>query len=256
MNQQIGCKENPSESRQEENELVRQYQNGRMEALHTLIERNRGYIVKVAMEYCQTGMSMEDLVNEGKLGLIEAARRYDPEKGNRFITYAIWWIRKTIISEVCNSSRVVRIPGYRWRMEKRKNAGSTSALYPREVSLDEKRGKNEDRSSNDMLEDWRNPDPETSFLRQETGRLLGEAITHLTDQERHVISCRFGLNDEQPRILKEIGEEMGISRERVRQIEEQAKRRLKRILARNSWATTGPAGSSSRRAATLRVAAY
>lgn len=243
-------------SKDAEIELLRRCQDGCRDALETLVQINQGYVVKVALEYRMHNLSLDDLVNEGKLGLMEAARRYDVSMGNRFITYAIWWIMKAIIKEVCNSSRMVRIPGYRWRMEKRKNPDSTATIYPREISLDERRGDREDRTTHDLLQDWRSPDPEASLIRQETGLLLEEAMTHLTAQERHVISSRYGLNDSRPRILKEIGEEMGISRERVRQIEEQAKRRLRRILARKSWVSSGTIGREPKQASSMRAAAH
>jgi RNA polymerase primary sigma factor len=220
-----------------------------------LVEDNLAFVLRIAGEYRNCGLAFEDIVNEGNLGLLKAARRYDPSRGYKFTTYAVWWIRKSILKALGEQTRVVRVPVYLLRERKKlSDAGpkvpqvlrkkkSAESLRRREdvvrmplteLSLDAKIG--EDRSSTyaDRLEDPKSRNPEESLLRDEARHLVAEAIERLPDQERMIIRYRFGLEGERPLVLKQIGKRLGISRERVRQIEVQAKARMRRYFRRRS----------------------
>lgn len=249
-------------SKEEEQTLARNVRRGSKQALNELIESNLSFVVKVASEYRNLGLPFEDLLNEGNLGLIEAAHRYDAGKGTKFITYAIWWIRKSILKALSEHSNMVRVPNYQLkkvreireaentlrrslgRKPKREEISERLSksvskidqvlqLKLREVSLDDKVGKDRDTSISEYLVDRNSSSPEDDLIRREANNLVAEAMGFLTDQERTVVTYRFGLTGAPPLTLKDIGEKMGISRERVRQIECQAKSRLRKLFARN-----------------------
>jgi RNA polymerase sigma factor (sigma-70 family) len=245
-------------SHDEERGLAERSRTGDRVAMNQLIERNLTFVVRVAKEYRNLGVPFEDLLNEGNLGLIEAARRFDPERGTRFITWAVWWIRKHILRAVSTDSGVVRVPEYHSRRARRLAQTERAAHMPRRagvVSLD--RGGDDGEPGEPLhrrLLDPDAPNAELDLLQREAIRLVGEAVRALTERERTVICGRFGLEGGAPRALQEIGAEMGLSRERVRQIENRAKSRLRRMLLRRHaplWAVDGgsavapsrPAGS-------------
>jgi len=248
-------------SKEQEQTLARSVKRGSREALNELIESNLSFVVKVASEYRNLGLPFEDLLNEGNLGLIEAAHRYDASKGTKFITYAIWWIRKSILKALSEHSNMVRVPNYQLKKVReirdaenslRRSLGrkpkreeisvrlsksvnkidQVLQLKLREVSLDDKVGKDRDSSISEYLVDNNSESPEDDLIRREANSLVSEALAFLTEQERTVVTFRFGLAGGPPLTLKEIGENMGISRERVRQIECQAKTRLRKLFAR------------------------
>ena len=248
-------------SKEQEQSLARNVREGSRAALNELIESNLSFVVKVASEYRNLGLPFEDLLNEGNLGLIEAAHRYDASKGTKFITYAIWWIRKSILKALSEHSNMVRVPNYQMkkvreirdaenslrrtlgRKPKREEISKqlsksvskidqTLQLKLREVSLDDKVGKERDTSISEYLVDKNSTSPEDDLIRREANSLVTEAMDYLSKQERTVVTFRFGLTGGSPLTLKEIGEKMGISRERVRQIECQAKTRLRKLFAR------------------------
>jgi RNA polymerase primary sigma factor len=252
----------PLLSKDQEHVLAREVQNkGCQDSLNGLIESNLSFVVKVASEYRNLGLPFEDLLNEGNLGLIEAARRYDASKGTKFITYAIWWIRKSILKALSEHSSLVRVPTY--QMKKVREIRDVEAILSRrlgrrprrdeiskrlersvskvdqilqfslrEMSLDDKFGKDRDKPIADFLVDARSVNPETDLIKREARTLVAEAMSFLTEQERMVICHRFGIAVRRALTLKEIGEIMSISRERVRQIECQAKTRLRKLFAR------------------------
>ena len=254
-------REYPLLTKEEELILAENVRNGCKASLDELIESNLSFVVKVASEYRNIGLPFEDLLNEGNLGLIEAAHRYDASKGTKFITYAIWWIRKSILKALGEHSTLVRVPNYQMKKireirETEKHLRRELGRKPRrteisdklnrnvakidqvlqfnmrEMSLDDKVGKERDSPISDYLVDQDSINPEDDLISREANILVGEAIHHLTEQERSVISYRFGLAGGPPLTLKEIGGKMGISRERVRQIECQAKSRLRKLFAR------------------------
>jgi RNA polymerase primary sigma factor len=254
-------REYPLLTKDEEMALAEGVKRGDRAALNELIESNLSFVVKVSSEYRNLGLPFEDLLNEGNIGLIEAAHRYDSGKGTKFITYAIWWIRKSILKALSEHSNLVRVPNYQMKKVReirdaeaslRRSLGRAPEreeisrrlsksvtkidqvlqFSMREISLDDKIGKDRDKPISDYLVDPASASPEDDLIHRESNSLVGEAMAHLTEQERIVVGYRFGLAGGPPLTLKEIGEKMGISRERVRQIECQAKLRLKKLFAK------------------------
>lgn len=251
----------PLLTKEEEQQLARDLQNGRLEAVNELVESNLSFVAKVASEYRSLGMPLEDLLNEGNLGLIEAAHRFDAAKDTKFISYAIWWIRKSILKALTEQSHVVRMP-YSQLKKVKEIRGAEHALGKElgrkpnreeisehldkslskidrvlqygvhETSIDESFGDDQETSLSDTLEDTSRVTQEQSLLEREATHCVGEAFCHLPEQQRRVIAYRFGLGGEPALTLQETGERMGLSRERVRQIECQAKERIRRSFKR------------------------
>jgi RNA polymerase primary sigma factor len=250
----------PSLTRERERALALSFKAGCMVSRDQLVESNLGFVVKVANEYRNLGVQFEDLLNEGNLGLIEAAQRFDASKGTKFITYAIWWIRKSILKALSERSTLVRVPSYQMkkvreireveqrlsrRLGRAPDREEISATLERsltkvdqvlqyshrEVSLDHRVGKEREQPISDFLVDESSPDAEADLIRREDSDLVSLAMRELTAQEKEVVCHRFGLLDGRSRTLKQVGEIMKISRERVRQIENQAKRRIRRVFA-------------------------
>lgn len=234
---------------------------GKDGSYHDLVKSNLSFVVKIASEYKNMGLPFEDLLNEGNIGLIEAAHHFDPSRGTKFITYAIWWIRKSILKALSQHSAMVRIPNY--QLKKVRNVRNTERMLAkelgreadreeiskelrvtiakideilqmkmRELSLDDKVGKDKDTPISDYLVDGRSINPEDELIKNESQVVIRMALRSLSDQEQTVIINRFGLEGGRVFTLKEIGEKLGVSRERVRQIENQAKKRLRKLIAR------------------------
>ena len=261
---EIRCR--PSLSREEEAGLARRASRGNQQALNELVEANLGFVVKVACEYRNLGLPLEDLLNEGNLGLLHAAQRFDVERGNKFITFAVWWIRKAILSALNQHAGLVRIPENHRRKLRRIREAEQSLVkslgrrpereeIARELShtasemdatlmhdvksrsLTDPIGPDSDTSLSEMLTDDAAVSGEEGMLRTEATTLVTEALKELDPQEREVLGYRFGLLDRAPLVLREVGSIMGVSRERVRQIEVKATRRLRRILLRRMSAS-------------------
>jgi RNA polymerase primary sigma factor len=259
----------PILSKEEEMGLGKQIRKGQARPRNELVESNLSFVVKVASEYRNLGIPFEDLLNEGNIGLIEAAHRYDPRKGTKFITYAIWWIRKSILKALSEQSNLVRVPNYQMKKVKavrnteralRESLGRTPEkdeisremessvakvdqilqFNLKEISIDARVGRERDTPISDYLVDNSVNSPEESLIRKENKSLIRSALGVLNKQEQMVIAQRYGFGSGKPRTLKEIGAEMGISRERVRQIECQAKERLRRYLGRTRGVVVGP----------------
>jgi RNA polymerase primary sigma factor len=262
-------REYPLLTKDEEMALADGVKRGDRASLNELIESNLSFVVKVSSEYRNLGLPFEDLLNEGNIGLIEAAHRYDASKGTKFITYAIWWIRKSILKALSEHSNLVRVPSYQMKKVReirdaeaslRRSLGRapergeiSSRLAKsvnkidqvlqftmREVSLDDKVGKDRDKPIAEYLVDPTCSSPENELINRESNSLVGEAMAHLTEQERIVVAYRFGLAGGPPLTLKEIGQKMGISRERVRQVECQAKGRLRKLFAKKRMVKAPP----------------
>jgi len=243
---------------------------------HDLVKSNLSFVVKIASEYRNMGLAFEDLLNEGNIGLIEAAHHFDPGRGTKFITYAIWWIRKSILKALSQHAAMVRVPNY--QLKKVRNVRNTGRMLSRELgreadreeisrelrvtiakideilqmkmrelSLDDKVGRDKDTPISDYLVDGRSVNPEDELIKHENQGLIRLALRNLTDQEQTVIINRFGLEGGRVFTLKEIGEKLGVSRERVRQIESQAKKRLRKTVARQSRNESGTAPGERRR---------
>ena len=244
---------------------------------HDLVKSNLSFVVKIASEYKNMGLPFEDLLNEGNIGLIEAAHHFDPTRGTKFITYAIWWIRKSILKALSQHAAMVRIPNY--QLKKVRNVKNTGRMLSRELgreadreeiskelrvtiakideilqmkmremSLDDKVGRDKDTPISDYLVDGRSVNPEDELIKHENQGLIRLALRNLSDQEQTVIINRFGLEGGRIFTLKEIGEKLGVSRERVRQIESQAKKRLKKNIAKHQRHESGSRNGSSRKA--------
>ncbi len=231
----------PLLTKEEEQEAARRRRYGE------LVEPNLSFVVKVASEYRNLGLPFEDLISEGNIGLMEAAYKFDPTKGVKFITYAIWWIRKQIVKALADKSYNVRTPTYiqKKRREVRdaentlqeslgrkpteEEVAERLSINPgklreyksferKEISLDERVGKDNNILLSDFLKD-NSPNPEVRATREEQDGLVRSLMQELTEQERTVLERRYGFNGYDPKTLKEVGETMGVSRERVRQIE-------------------------------------
>jgi RNA polymerase primary sigma factor len=227
-----------------------------------LVEANMPFVFRVARQYQNVGIPLEDLRNEGIVGLIEAAHRYDPDRGTKFSTYAVWWIRRSILKALTEQSRLVKVPEYQTRRLRevreaesslrltlgrapgrdevsRKVGGGLRAVQAalriptREISLStvvatDGRGT----SLGETLVDRTTPTPEQRLLTLEGRRQLRSALARLTDRERLVLVHRFGLGGGSCLSLLETGTAMGMSRERVRQIQDRAVGRMRRTLLR------------------------
>jgi len=276
-------REYPLLTKDEELALAEGVKRGDRAALNELIESNLSFVVKVSIEYRSLGLPFEDLLNEGNIGLIEAAHHFDPTRGTKFITYAIWWIRKSILKALSQHAAMVRIPNY--QMKKVRNVRNTGRMLSRELgreadreeiskelrvtiakideilqmkmrelSLDDKVGRDKDTPISDYLVDGRSVNPEDELIKHENQGLIRLALRNLTDQEQTVIINRFGLEGGRVFTLKEIGEKLGVSRERIRQIESQAKKRLKKVIARHQRHEVTKVASRRGRTAALPVA--
>ena len=258
----------PSLSREEEVGLARRARDGNRQALNVLVEANLGFVVKIACEYRNLGLPLEDLLNEGNLGLLKAAERFDAERGNKFITFAVWWIRKSILGALNQHVSLIRIPeNHRRKLRRirdaerslvrtlgrtpeREEIASELSHTPDEMdttlrhdvrsrSLTDPVGPDSDTSLSDLLTDEA-ATGEENMLQREATALVTEALKELDPQERQVLGYRFGLHDRAPLVLREVGDLMGVSRERVRQIEVKATQRLRRILLRRMSASSKP----------------
>lgn len=245
-------------SRSDEQRLLKEIERGDPDAPARLVECNLSFVVKVAAEYRSLGVPFEDLLNEGNLGLLEAARRFDPTKGTKFITYAVWWIRKTILTAIADRSLVVRMPSYQrkkiyalrkaettlsrtlGRVPTREEIATHMSVSPVQVdrlrrlhlahdSLDRSVGE-EGAPRSSFLRDT-GASSEKLLLDREVRYLVKRAFRKLTPREQAVLGWRFALGGQSSLTLKQIGKRLNLSRERVRQIEAGARQRLRRMLA-------------------------
>jgi RNA polymerase primary sigma factor len=244
-------------SADDEKLVGRRIQQGDPEALRELIEANLRFVVHYAKRYRGLGMSFMDLIHEGTLGLMEAAKRFDPERNVKFISYAVWWVRQAIFHALSEHVRVFRLPqklsgqvsrlsaareklkGELERMPTTAELAERTALPPAEVeqlllaagddvSLSAAVGEDGALELGDTLEQDSVPSPELELIRSSFERRIQGMVSGLDEKERDVIRMRFGLDGEEPQTLQEIGEAMGLSRERIRQIESRAKEKLRR----------------------------
>ncbi|MEN7546730.1 sigma-70 family RNA polymerase sigma factor [Rapidithrix thailandica] len=240
----------------EEVELAKRIREGDQLALEKLTKANLRFVVSVAKQYQNQGLSLGDLINEGNLGLIKAAQRFDETRGFKFISYAVWWIRQSILQALAEQSRIVRLPLNRVGSLNKitKTFSELEQKYEREpspeelaevlevttnevvdtikisgkhVSMDAPFQQGEENNLYDVLESNSDQKPDSALLNDSLRREVYRALSTLTKREADVISLYFGLNGEHSMTLEEIGEKFNLTRERVRQIKEKAIRRLR-----------------------------
>jgi RNA polymerase primary sigma factor len=241
---------------EEEVRLAKLVKQGDQDALNKLVQANLRFVVSVAKQYQNQGLSLGDLINEGNLGLIKAAKRFDETKGFKFISYAVWWIRQAILQALAEQSRIVRLPlnrvGALHKIGKvssdlEQNYGrepsaeeiaeeldmspsevtDTLKISSRHLSLDAPFQEGEDNRLLDVLEDEVQSPPDEELFDEALQKEIEKALTTLTDREAEVIRLYFGIGREKPMTLEQIGHKFGLTRERVRQIKEKAIRRLR-----------------------------
>lgn len=244
---------------EEEVELAIKIQSGDERALNRLVRANLRFVISVAKQYQNTGLTLEDLINEGNLGLIEAAKRYDHTKGFKFISYAVWWIRQSILKAAADNSRTIRLPHNRLgeiqkiskasnefeqKNERTPTADELSDLTEmdvakvemslkmskKQVSIDAPMSNDDDNNSLvSVLENNDTPDPSANLLQESLSQDLERTLAYLKGMEAEVIRLFYGLGGASEMTLEEIGNTFGLTRERIRQIKERGLRRLRRV---------------------------
>jgi RNA polymerase primary sigma factor len=248
----------PLITRDDEVALAQGIRRGEAEALDKLVRSNLRFVVSVAKKYQNQGVSLSDLVNEGNLGLIRAAHKFDETKGIKFISYAVWWIRQAILQALAEQSRIVRVPlnraGTLHRIGKRSSAllqelgreptveeiaegmdiseeevAKTLSISQAHLSLDAPLTPGEDNKLLDYLPDTNRPGPDDEIFEHALTESIESVLGTLKDREAKILRLYFGLDGQDPKTLEEIGTELGITRERVRQIKEKALARLRHV---------------------------
>ena len=240
----------------EEVELAQKIKAGDQRALEKLTKANLRFVVSVAKQYQNQGLTLPDLINEGNLGLIKAAQRFDETRGFKFISYAVWWIRQSILQALAEQSRIVRLPlnkigsinkinkAYASLEQQHERPPSAEEIATklemsemdvkeslrnsgRHVSMDAPLVEGEDSNLYDVLNSDDSPNPDDDLMVDSLRTEIERSLATLTPREGDVIRLYFGLNGQHPLTLEEIGEKFDLTRERVRQIKEKAIRRLK-----------------------------
>ena len=240
---------------EEEVELAQRIRKGDQRALEKLTRANLRFVVSVAKQYQNQGLSLPDLINEGNLGLIKAAEKFDETRGFKFISYAVWWIRQSILQALAEQSRIVRLPlnqvgslnkinkafsRFEQENERRpspeefadtldlpaEKVADTLRVSGRHISVDAPFVEGEDNSLLDVLVNDDSPVADRTLINESLSTEVERALSTLTERERDIIKLFFGINT-QEMTLEEIGEKFGLTRERVRQIKEKAIRRLR-----------------------------
>lgn len=240
---------------EEEVELAGRIRNGDRAALEKLTRANLRFVVSVAKQYQNQGLSLPDLINEGNLGLIKAAEKFDETRGFKFISYAVWWIRQSILQALAEQSRIVRLPlnqvgslnkinkalqHFEQQYERKPSAeelaeeldipvdkiADTLKMYGRHISVDAPFVEGEDNSLIDVMVNEDSPNADRGLINESLKKEIDRALATLTDRESEIIRKFFGIGVPEM-TLEEIGEEFGLTRERVRQIKEKAIRRLR-----------------------------
>ena len=252
--QEIG--EVPLLAPEEEIHLARRIKINDQEALEKLTKANLRFVVSVAKQYQNQGLTFGDLINEGNLGLIKAAKKFDETRGFKFISYAVWWIRQSILQALAEQSRVVRLPLNRvgalnkigkafsnleQEFEREPSASEiaeelemtpfevsdTLKISGRHLSMDAPFNQGEDNRLLDVIKNDGQPPPDSLLMQESLRKEVDRALSTLTKREAEVVKLYFGLDQEHPLTLEEIGEQFSLTRERVRQIKEKAIKRLR-----------------------------
>lgn len=241
---------------EQEVELARRIKKGDKVALNKLIKANLRFVVSVSKQYQNQGLSLPDLINEGNLGLIKAAQRFDETRGFKFISYAVWWIRQSILQALAEQARIVRLPlnkigsinkinrtfsDLEQKFEREPSVNEIAQVLDiapeevkeslkssgRHISMDAPIAQDDDGSLYDVMLSKDTPTPDKGLLNDSLRKEIERALSTLTYREANIIRLYFGLNGKHPHTLEEIGEEFSLTRERVRQIKEKAIKRLK-----------------------------
>ncbi len=247
---------------EEEVELAQRIKKGDQEALEKLTKANLRFVVSVAKQYQNQGLSLPDLINEGNLGLIKAAEKFDETRGFKFISYAVWWIRQSILQALAEQSRIVRLPlnqvGSLNKINKafakfeqenertpspeelaevldlpREKVTDTMRVAGRHVSVDAPFADGEDNNLLDVLVNADSPNADRGLINESLGTEIERALATLTEREKDIVKYFFGIGCSEM-TLEEIGDKFGLTRERVRQIKEKAIRRL-RHSSKSKW---------------------
>jgi RNA polymerase primary sigma factor len=251
---------------EEEIKLARRIRRGDQSALEQLTKANLRFVVSVAKQYQNQGLSLGDLINEGNLGLIKAAKRFDETRGYKFISYAVWWIRQSILQALAEQSRVVRLPLNRvgalnkigkmysnleqeYEREPTPDeiadmleispaeVTDTMRMSGRHLSIDAPFAQGEDNRLLDIVHNENQPPPDSRLMQESLRQEIDRALATLSQREAEVVRLYFGLGREHPLTLEEIGELFKLTRERVRQIKEKALRRLRHTSRSKSLRT-------------------
>ena len=247
----------PLLTREQEQQLARRIRKGDKAALDRLVKANLRFVVSIAKQYSNQGLPLEDLINDGNLGLIKAAHRFDEKRGYKYISYAVWWIRQAMLQSLAEHSRIVRLPlnraGTLYRIGKasrqldqelgrapnareiakrlklsEEEVEDTMHIANTHVSLDDPYSTDQDDTSLvDYLQDDKAQMPDEETYERALSDDMEKALGTLSERERLILSMYFGINGEEPLTLEEIGKELGLTRERIRQIKEKAIIRLR-----------------------------
>ena len=246
----------PLLTREEEARIAKRVANGNKAALDHLVRANLRFVVSIAKQYSNQGLSLEDLINEGNVGLIKAAKRFDYRRGFKFISYAVWWIRQAMLQALAEQSRIVRLPlnraGALYRIGKasrqlqqeleraptedeiakrlkmtRSEVCETLKVSNTCLSLDEGFDGEDENSLMAYLADESSPGPDQITFEHTLEEDLRNALTMLEPREERILRLYFGIDCDAPLTLEQIGAEMGLTRERIRQIKEKALQKLR-----------------------------
>jgi len=246
----------PLLTREQEDTLARASRDGSEKAKDELIKSNLRFVVSIAKKYQTSGISLLDLINEGNLGLIKAAEKFDPDRGFHFISYAVWWIRQSIMLAISQKASLIRLPLNRTadlqkiervhkKLENKFGREPSASEIAEEldmdneeinhlrnitqdfVSLDSTLGDSEDTTILDMIVDPKADSPDEHVFEESLVNSLNEVLATLTDSEKEILCMRYGLNGYEPMSLQQIGDKFNLSKERIRQIEKKAIRRLR-----------------------------
>lgn len=241
---------------EDEVELAQKIKQGDQVALEKLVKANLRFVVSVSKQYQNQGLTLPDLINEGNLGLIKAAQRFDETRGFKFISYAVWWIRQSILQAIAEQARIVRLPlnqvGSLNRINKafsqleqeyerepspyeiadmleidKDKVSESMKISGRHISVDAPFRDDEDGNLLDVLANDNTPNSDIALMNESLQKEINRSLATLTDREQDVIKLFFGIGIQHPLSLEEIGEKFNLTRERVRQIKEKGIRRLR-----------------------------